>query len=139
MLTGARAFGGDDVSDTLAFVLAREPDWRALPARTPPAIRKLLHRCLQRDPKRRLSDIADARLEIDEALATPTEADDATRPVDRALKLTGWKRSVPWALAGALASAMALALILWAPWRRVPAPAPLRVVAELVVDASFDS
>ena len=139
MLTGARAFGGDDVSDTLAFVLAREPDWRALPARTPPAIRKLLHRCLQREPKRRLSDIADARLEIDEALATPTEVDSATRPVDRAFEPARSRRSVPWALAGALASAMALALILWAPWRRVPAPAPLRLVAELGVDASIDN
>jgi Tol biopolymer transport system component len=139
MLTGARAFGGDDVSDTLAFVLAREPDWRALPARTPPVIRKLLRRCLQRDPKRRLSDIADARLEIDEALATPTEVDDTTRPVDRAFAPARWRRSVPWALAGALGSALALALILWAPWRQVPAPAPLRLVAELGVDASIDN
>ena len=139
MLSGARAFGGDDVSDTLAFVLAREPDWRVLPARTPPAIRKLLHRCLQRDPKRRLSDIADARLEIDEAIATPTEADDAMRPVDQALQPIRWKRSVSWALAGALGSALALALILWAPWRQMPAPAPLRLVAELGVDASIDN
>ena len=62
MLTGQRAFPGDDVSDTLAAVLKSEPDWTALrPTRR--AIRRLLRRCLDKDRKRRLVDIADARLE----------------------------------------------------------------------------
>ena len=69
MLTGRRAFDAEDTSDTLALVLTKEPDWAALPASTPAAIRRLLRRCLARDPKRRLPDIAVARLEIDEALA----------------------------------------------------------------------
>jgi len=71
MPTGARAFGSDEVSDTLAFVIMKEPDWDALPAHTPAPIRKLLRRCLEKDRKKRLADIADARLEIDEALASP--------------------------------------------------------------------
>jgi serine/threonine-protein kinase len=65
MLTGRHLFRGETVSDTLAGVLKTDPDWKALPAETPPAIRKLLRRCLVKDPKLRLRDIGDARLEID--------------------------------------------------------------------------
>jgi eukaryotic-like serine/threonine-protein kinase len=68
MLTAKRAFGGATVADAIAGILEREPDWRALPASTPPSIRRLLSRCIVKDPRRRLHDIADARLEIDEAL-----------------------------------------------------------------------
>jgi eukaryotic-like serine/threonine-protein kinase len=68
MLTGRRAFRGDTVSDTIAAVLEREPDWRALPNVTPPGIRRLVRRCLEKDPKRRLRDIGDARLEIEDTL-----------------------------------------------------------------------
>ncbi len=71
MLAGARAFPGDAVTETLASVLRTEPDWSALPAGTPRSIRRLLRRCLAKDPARRLSDIRDARLELDEV------ADDA--------------------------------------------------------------
>jgi serine/threonine protein kinase len=81
MLTGARAFQGDDVSDTLAAVLRAEPNWIALPSGTPPLIRRLLRRCLEKDRKRRLDSAADARLEIDEALTVPSAADEAaTQP-----------------------------------------------------------
>ncbi len=66
MLTGQRAFGGADVTDTLAFVITKEPDWTRLPATTPPSIRRLLRRALEKDRKRRLSDAADARLEIED-------------------------------------------------------------------------
>ena len=79
MLTGQRAFKGEDVSDTLAFILTREPDWATLPADTPPPIRRLLRRCLEKDRTRRLDSAAAARLEIDEALA-PSAVDGATTP-----------------------------------------------------------
>jgi serine/threonine protein kinase len=68
MVTGRHPFRGDDVSETLASVLRRQPDWTVLPAATPPPVRRLLRRCLEKDPARRLADIADARLEIEEAL-----------------------------------------------------------------------
>jgi Tol biopolymer transport system component len=71
MLTGRGLFAGETVSDTLAEVLKSDPDWTVLPAGTPWAIRRLLRRCLERDRKRRLHDIADARIEIEEALAEP--------------------------------------------------------------------
>jgi serine/threonine protein kinase len=68
MLTGVRAFAGEEVSDTLAFVITRDVDWPALPPDTPSSLRRLLRRCLEKDPKRRLADIADARVELEEAL-----------------------------------------------------------------------
>jgi hypothetical protein len=69
MLTGRRAFDeGHDVVATLAAVIHREPNWAALPAAVPTPIRRLLRRCLEKDPNRRLPDIAVARLEIDDAL-----------------------------------------------------------------------
>src|SRR5499426_1423439 len=57
MLTGRRLFEGEDVSDVLAAVLRQQPDWSALPAETPASVRRLLRRCLERDPKKRLRDI----------------------------------------------------------------------------------
>ena len=69
MLTAKRAFPGVAVADTLGAVMRGEPDWTALPADTPPALRTLLRRCLEKDRARRLADIADARLEIDDLLA----------------------------------------------------------------------
>jgi len=66
MLTGRRAFGGDDVSETLASVLAREPDWTVLPTTVPPPIRTLLRRCLEKDWRKRIGDIAVARFTIEE-------------------------------------------------------------------------
>ncbi len=67
MLTGRTAFGAETISDTIARVLERDLEWDALPASCPPRIRDLLRRCLQKDPSRRLRDIGDARLELDEA------------------------------------------------------------------------
>ena len=68
MLAGRRAFGGDTMSDTFVSILEREPDWAALPApQTPPSIRTLLERCLRKDPRKRLHDIADALIEIDDS------------------------------------------------------------------------
>ena len=66
MLTGRRAFHGDDISDVLASVLKSDPDWAAVPATTPPSVRRLLRRCLEKDPRKRLSAIGDARFDLDE-------------------------------------------------------------------------
>jgi serine/threonine protein kinase/Tol biopolymer transport system component len=68
LLAGRRAFAGEDISDTLAAVLRADPDWSALPNDVPIPIRRLLRRCLQKDRRERLADIADARLEIQDAL-----------------------------------------------------------------------
>ena len=72
VLTGRQPFTGESVSHTLAAVLHAEPDWHALPGSVPPAIRRLLRRCLERDRKPRLQHIGDARIEIDEPRADPS-------------------------------------------------------------------
>jgi Tol biopolymer transport system component/tRNA A-37 threonylcarbamoyl transferase component Bud32 len=94
LLTGKRAFEGEDVSETLAFVISKEPDWSALPERTSPGIRRLLGRCLQRDRKRRLRDIGDARIEIEDATAEP----EAVAPRRRARVL--WIAALAMAITG---------------------------------------
>jgi serine/threonine protein kinase/Tol biopolymer transport system component len=112
MLSGTRAFDGEDVSDTLAFVLTRPPAWDALPWTTPASIRRLLQRSVEKDRKRRLADISDARLDIDEALsATATELSAAvTADQSRA----GWRSALPWIAAAALAvMAAGLAFVLF--------------------------
>jgi serine/threonine-protein kinase len=81
MLTGARLFDGETTSDVLAAVLRAEPDWSELPAETPRPVVRLLHRCLDRDPRERLHDIADARLEIEEGITRPEWA--STEQADR--------------------------------------------------------
>ena len=71
MLTGRRAFDGDDVSDTLARVLEREPDWARLPATLSPALRTRPARCLQKDPRQRVQAIGDVRLALEGAFEAP--------------------------------------------------------------------
>ena len=72
MLTGARAFAGEDITDTLAAVLRGDPDWSALPPSAPAGIRRLLRLCLERDPRKRLQSAADARIRLtDEATIAP--------------------------------------------------------------------
>jgi serine/threonine-protein kinase len=70
-LTGYKAFGGETVGDCLAAVLEREPDYTLLPARTPGRLRELMHRCLVKDPRRRLRDIGDARIQLEDVLTGP--------------------------------------------------------------------
>jgi Tol biopolymer transport system component len=103
MLTGSRAFLRATVTDTLAAIVGAEPDWTKLPRETPAAVQRLLRRCLQKDLRRRLHDIADARIELEEVIAAPEEAAVA-QPSRR------WSRGP--LLAGLLAIA-AIAL-LWA-------------------------
>jgi Tol biopolymer transport system component len=114
MLTGGLAFPGETTSDRIAAVLERQPKWDALPASAPASIRRLLRRCLEKDPVRRLHDIADARIEIDDARAgkenteeervPPSSAPPSLLPLGIAVVLTAliaggagawWPRAVP--------------------------------------------
>ncbi len=107
MLTGRRVFDGEDVANTLALVLTKEPQWSLLPSETPPSIRRLLRRCLERDRSRRLADIADARLELDERSEAPSPGATAESPARSRSLLVRW---LPWVIAaGSLAAALWLA------------------------------
>jgi eukaryotic-like serine/threonine-protein kinase len=120
MLTGIRAFSGDDVSETLAAVITREPDWRALAVETPAAIRRLLGRCLVKDPKGRVADASIARIEIDEALSGS--------PVDVSVEPTSSRRTERfiWTAALTLVTAAAVAAVTWA-LRPAPPAGEIRV------------
>ena len=78
MITGRLAFSGATISDTLAAVLERSPDWTALPAATPPPLRHVLERCLEKDAKRRWRDIGDVRIELDHAEAWRPQTDSTS-------------------------------------------------------------
>ena len=82
MLVGSRPFAGDDVSQTMARVIEREPDWEALAKVAPPSVLRIVRRCLQKDVNQRLRDIGDARLELLDAVALP-ERRDAVEPGGR--------------------------------------------------------
>jgi eukaryotic-like serine/threonine-protein kinase len=100
MLTGQRLFAGATMSDTIAAVLKSEP------AGTPPSIRKLLRRCLEKDRKRRLTDAGAARLEIDDALTASPAVEGASDSGALAARAT-WRGRLPWMVATAAVAGMA--------------------------------
>ena len=120
-LTGRLAFPGETLSDTIATVLSREPAWERLPEATPPGIRVLLRRCLQKDPERRLRDAWDARLEIEESLSGASEVISAVAVT--AKPEARWQRAIPWILVGLM---VVVALWLYAQRPAVEAPQVVR-------------
>src|SRR5262245_56064307 len=115
MLTGQRAFTGEDVTDTLANVLKSEPDWASVPDVVPPAIRALVRSCLRKDRHHRLGDIAAVRFALDEL---PVDA-PGTSAVGRT---PAWRRAMPVAGLGILISVIA-ALVVWQV--KTPTPSPV--------------
>ncbi len=120
MLTGQQAFAGEDVAATLTQVLTQDPDWTRLPIGTPVPIRRLLRRCLEKDRAGRLDSAAAARLEIDDALASPAAEmlADAAAPARRVTRA---------AITGLAGGAAIAALVAWALMRPEPV-APLAAV-----------
>jgi Tol biopolymer transport system component len=105
MLTGRRAFPGDTMSDTIAAVIGRDPDWQSLPDTTPAAVRRLLRRCLHKDSNHRLHDIADARIELEETDAIDVD-DRTSMPKIGEVARPWWPLAVAWMAAGAVAAAL---------------------------------
>ena len=134
MLTGRRVFDGESASDVIAAVLKDAPDWSALPPATPPSIHRLLRRCLERDRKKRWPDAAAARMECDDAIASPGGASSST-----AAAVANTTATRAWPLtAGLVAGALiagAIALTLWPP--PVAVPESSRFALELPVDHAF--
>jgi serine/threonine protein kinase/Tol biopolymer transport system component len=121
MLSGRRAFAGADVSDVLASVLAREPDWTWLPANLSPVLVAFLKRCLQKDPRQRIRDIGDVTLALDGAFDRAV----SSRPPPPA-SLSGWRRILPVAATGLIA-VLITSLAAWGLWPREAARSPSRL------------
>src|SRR5262249_50884347 len=130
MVTGRRAFTGESQADVFTAILSREPDWTALPPSTPPRLRELLSRCLQKDTRQRLRDIGDARLETARTLA-PAPAEP------RSARAFGWKRAS--AIALALAIAAGIAWLILQRHRAGPAVARMPDKSLVVLPASVAS
>ena len=112
MLSGRKAFEGETVSDILAAVIKSEPDWSALPADTPPAVERLLRRCLQKDVRQRLQAIGDARIAIEETISGEGAAAEAAVSGGRApgaQRISPLRRALPWALGATTLAAILLA------------------------------
>jgi eukaryotic-like serine/threonine-protein kinase len=107
MLTGSRAFPGDDVTDTIAAIVKGEPDWNRLPASTPAGIRRLIRWCLQKDLKQRLAHIADARRDMDDALVAEPPAPGPSSAIR-----SKWSAAVPWS-AAILTFVVAVSFLAW--------------------------
>jgi serine/threonine protein kinase len=110
-LAGARPFAGETISDTLAAIIKDAPPWDALPATILPEIRALLQRTLEKDPRRRLRDIGDARLALEDAQSGASRPTPPPSLAGTSNRLRPWWRTVlPWAIAVAALATMA--------WRR---------------------
>jgi serine/threonine protein kinase len=118
MLTGRRAFEGPSATDTLVMILEREPDWSRLPANTPAAMRRLLRRCLAKDTRRRLRDVGDARLELEDA-ATPAES--ASETIPRAPDRSAWFKIAALVALGVVGGVVSTMLVLQ---RKASEPTP---------------
>jgi TolB-like protein len=132
MLTGRMAFDGRTTSDIIARVLEHEPDWSRLPKDTPAGVRRVLQRCFDKDPKRRLRDVGEARVEIEQATASSVRATEARHGAP-------WTRSyVPLLLAGVLlVAAIGAGIVLWSRAGRASTPSarslavlPFRALSE---------
>jgi eukaryotic-like serine/threonine-protein kinase len=131
ILSRRAPFPGNTIADTLASVLEREPNWALLPDDTPPAVRRLIARCLVKDPRERLRDIGDARLEIDSALAHPNAQEASPTP-------RGGMSARHW-LATTIAAAAAAALLVWTFAPRTTTIAPVGgLVARLTIVPASD-
>ena len=133
MLSGRRAFGGDDVSDTLASILKSDPDWRALPADLPGPIRLLIERSLVKDRRGRVGDISTALFVLNEAAALAAPPSSSTPAAPR--------RAIGWLIAGAavcLVAGATLATIGWQTFGRPAPPAVQRVSLALPADRTVD-
>jgi serine/threonine-protein kinase len=119
MLTGQRAFTGLEVSDVLASVLARDPDWTLLPSALPPVIGSVIRRCLHKDRRQRIRDIGDVVLALDGAFESPADvaSPQPARPA--------WRRTLPFAAAAILASIIT-GLAFWRAWPAVETRSPIR-------------
>jgi serine/threonine-protein kinase len=136
MLTGRMVFSGETASETMAHVMVKEPDWDALPANTPLRLRDLLRRCLLKDPRKRMRDIGEVRLAIEDIVADPEPRAETTT---RSETPSSGRRLSVWTAALGLALGAGFVLSIWQPWHTAAPGTPVRLSAELGADVSLAS
>ncbi len=109
-LSGTRLFAGETLSDTLAAVLRQDVDWKLLPVDTPRGVQRLLRRCLERDPKKRLHDISDAHFDLDDVEPNVASASAPSTVITQAPS-SSWKSSVGRVIAAVLVTAGVVAIV----------------------------
>ena len=129
MLTGQRLFSGKTVSHVLASVLKTDPDWKALPTTTPQPLTRLLRRCLEKEPKRRLREVTEAVIHLEEAATAP--AADQSVAAATASQAAGWRQALPVALGISAVAIVITGLAVWSLTR--PGPTPVRLPTRMAV------
>ena len=135
MLTGQRLFIGQTVSHVLASVLKTAPDWTLLPSDTPEPVRRLLRRSLEKERKRRMPDIVDALLEIEEIKETETIPGSISMVSSPAKG--GWRQALPFALGMSAVAVVTTALAVWLATRATPTPAPVPTPIAVMLPAEI--
>jgi hypothetical protein len=142
MLSGRQVYGGETVTDTIAQVITQPPRWEDLPVSTPAPIRRLLRRCLEKEPRSRFQSAGDVRIEIDEYLAAPATQPGGPQPIPLP-RQPMWRRALPWALSTSLLVTLIVVL-----WRAAAPPADVHSIRvesrlgpgeELLLDENLDS
>ena len=128
MLSGRRAFDGADTTEVIAAVVRGEPDWSRLPSDTPAGVRRLLRRCLEKDPKRRLADIRDARFALEDLEKEPVVASATARRGNR-LERLAWMAALLVCVAGGAA-------LFWG--RAAPAPPTREMLLDITTPPTTD-
>lgn len=128
MLSGKQPFAGETLTDTLASVVRGEPDWDQLPATTPASVKRLIQRCLEKDVRRRLRDIGDARFELDQTAVNNVQPTIAQQKTSRS-----WLSFVVVAALVALAAVVSAFVTRWFASKAAP-PLVVRTVQELPTD-----
>jgi len=134
MLSGRQAFQGESISEILASVLVREPDYSVLPPNLNQRVLDLLRRCFEKNPRRRWHAVGDLRIEIEKLLSDPSSAVVLPQPVFK--ERPGWKRAITPAVAAVLA-AIVTGLVIWGLKPALPVSSVIRFPLVLPADQVF--
>ena len=130
MLTGKRAFEGEDVSVTLANVINQQPQWDLIPGGINPSLRTYLERCLEKEPGKRVQAIGDVRLAMEGAFDTAVEAPTSVEAGGQ----LGWRATWPWALGTLFIGSVATAMLMWS----LMPPAPERRAVRFTITSDTE-
>ena len=131
MITGRRPFEGESVTEILAHIIEREADFDRVPGSTPASIRRLLRRCLEKDPRKRIPDIGVARIEIEDAMMSPIDVESLGK------RASSLRIGQPWLIGTALVVGLAIGALVYSRFALTESPALMRVSIPLAEPLEF--